>query len=96
VLAQLRPADALIRERPGRYWLTTPDTDAADAAELAERIAAAVEELPPHRGAPLLVAIGLTTCPDDGDEQPTLEQRTEEALFVARATGVRVASPPER
>jgi GGDEF domain-containing protein len=94
VLGQLRPADALIRERPGRYWLTTPDTDASDARALGHRIAAAVEALPPHRGAPLLVAVGATTCPADAADANELEQRAEEALFAARATGVRVAGPP--
>jgi GGDEF domain-containing protein len=94
ILGQLRPADALIRERPGRYWLTTPDTDGADARALGDRIAAAVDGLPPHRGAPLQVAIGVTACPDDGVQTPALESLAEEALFAARAAGLRVAGPP--
>ena len=94
ILAQLRPADALIRERPGRYWLTTPDTDQADGRALAHRIASAVEDLPPHRGAPIQLAIGVTSCPGDASDAPTLESRAEEALFAARAGGVRVAGPP--
>lgn len=94
ILGQLRPADALIREHPGRYWLTTPDTDASDGRALAHRIAAAVEDLPPHRGAPLQLAIGVTTCPADATDARTLEHRAEEALFAARAGGIRVAGPP--
>ena len=94
VLAQLRPADALIRERPGRYWLTTPDTDASDARTLALRIAGAVEDLPPHRGAPLQVAVGVVTCPVDGAETEVLERLADEALFTARAAGHRVSGPP--
>ena len=93
VLGQLRPADALIRERPGRYWLTTPDADAADGRRLAHRIAAAVEDLPPHRGAPLQAAIGVTSCPADATDARTLEHRADEALFAARAGGTRVAGP---
>lgn len=94
ILAQLRPADALIREHPGRYWVTTPDTDAPDALALAHRMAAAVEELPAHRGAPLQLSVGVTSCPADGSGADTLESLAEEALFTARATGVRVAGPP--
>jgi GGDEF domain-containing protein len=94
ILAQLRPADALIRERPGRYWLTTPDTDASDARSLAHRIAAAVEDLPPHRGAPWQVFVGVATCPADGEDAAALESGAEEALFAARAGGQRVAGPP--
>jgi GGDEF domain-containing protein len=94
VLSQLRPADALVRERAGRYWLTTPDTDAADARALAHRIAGAVAELPPHRGTPLQVAVGVTTCPADGTDAATLEGRAEEGVFSARASGTRVAEPP--
>jgi GGDEF domain-containing protein len=91
ILAQLRPADALIRERTGRYWLTAPDTDGADARALGQRIASAVGQLPPHRGAPLQVCVGVTTCPADGSDATSLEDVAEEALFTARAAGLRVA-----
>jgi GGDEF domain-containing protein len=94
IVAQLRPADALIRERPGRYWLTTPDTDASDGRALGHRIASAVADLPPHRGVPLQVAVGVTTCPADGSDARSLEDAAEEALFAARAAGLRVAVPP--
>ena len=94
ILAQLRPADALIREQPGRYWMTSADTDRSDSRALAHRIAAAVEDLPPHRGASLQLAIGVTTCPADATDAAGLEHRAEEALFAARAGGVRVAGPP--
>lgn len=93
VCAQLRPADALVRERPGRYWLTAPDTDHAEARTLAHRIATAVAQGPEHRGAPLQAAIGVATCPTDGTDTASLETRADEALYVARAAGVRVAGP---
>ena len=89
--AQLRPADALVRERPGRYWLTTPETDAAEARVLAHRIVAGVAAAPGHRGAPLQAAVGVSSCPADGMDAGELENRAEEGLFAARAAGVRVA-----
>jgi GGDEF domain-containing protein len=94
ILTQLRPADGLVRERAGRYWLTASDTDAGDGRALALRIAAAINGLPPHRGVPLEVAIGVTACPSDGSDARVLEALAEEALFAARAAGVRVSTPP--
>lgn len=94
ILTQLRPADALIRERPGRYWLTTPDTDATDARGLAHRIAGAIEDLPTHRGVPHQVAAGVVTCPADATETAEIERLADEAQFSARASGHRVSGPP--
>ena len=90
VCAHLRPADALVRERPGRLWLTAPDTDVASARALAHRIAAAVAEVP-ARHAPLQAAVGVAVCPWDGADALQLEGGAEEGLFAARAAGVRVA-----
>ncbi|HEX8085000.1 MAG TPA: hypothetical protein VF529_11980 [Solirubrobacteraceae bacterium] len=94
VCAQLRPADVLVRERAGRYWLVAPDTDGDAARSLAHLLAAAVAGVPGHRGAPLEAAVGLATCPADGVDAPALEGRAEEGLFAARAAGIRVAAPP--
>ena len=93
VCAQLRPADVLVRERAGRYWLVAPDTARDDARSLAHVLAAAVAGVPGHRGAPLEAAIGIAACPDDGRDAAALEGRAEEGLFAARAAGVRVAAP---
>jgi len=93
VCAQLRPADVLVRERAGRYWLTAPDTDPAEARTLAHRIAAAIAAAPAHRRVPLQAAIGVAACPADATETPALEGRADEGVFAARAAGVRVAGP---
>ena len=93
VSAQLRPADVLVRERPGRLWLVAPDTDRDGARSLAHLLAAAVAGVPGHRGAPLEAAVGVAACPQDGNEAAALEGRAEEGLFAARAAGVRVAGP---
>lgn len=93
VLAELRPADALVRERPGRYWLTAPDTDGDEARTLAHRIATRVQDAASHHGTPLQVAVGLAACPADGTGAAELEGRAEEGLFAAQAAGLRVAGP---
>ena len=94
-LTQLRPADALVRERPGRLWLIAPDTDDRTARDVADRIGAAVAGVSTHRGAPLDAAAGVAVCPQDGDDAAALEGRAEEALFAARAAGLRVAARPD-
>jgi GGDEF domain-containing protein len=94
VCATLRPADVLVRERPGRYWLTAPDTDGPEARTLAHRVAGAVTDAPAHRDVPLQAAIGLSVCPADGSDAATLEGRAEEGVYAARAAGVRVAGSP--
>jgi GGDEF domain-containing protein len=94
VCAQLRPADVLVRERAGRYWLVAPETDGEAARSLAHVLAAAVAGVGGPGGAPLEAAVGIATCPVDGLDAPALEGRAEEGLFAARAAGVRVAAVP--
>jgi GGDEF domain-containing protein len=89
--AELRPADMLVRERAGRHWLIAPDTSAAAARELGERLAAAVAGRAFHHGVPLSVSIGLAICPDDGTSTDTLLGHADGGVFAARAAGLPVA-----
>ena len=85
--SELRPADSLMRESPGRYWLLAPETDPDDARTLATRLDAAVAGADSHRGAPLQVAIGIATCPADGLVAGALAAHADVALYAARAAG---------
>lgn len=85
--AELAPADLVVRERLGRWWLLTPDRDAAAARDLGERVAAAVARAQ-LAGAPLSVSIGIAVCPDDGETVDGLAGRADEGMFAARAVGV--------
>lgn len=89
--AELRPADLLSRERLGRYWLVTPETDAAGARHLAERLARTVRLSARHRGVPLELAIGIAICPDDGREASVLAAHADVGVYAARAAGQPVA-----
>jgi GGDEF domain-containing protein len=89
--AELRPADQLLREEPGRYWVTAPDTGPAVGRLLAERLAEAATGAASHRGAPLTISIGVATCPEDGTEAEALAGKADRALFAARAAGTPVA-----
>jgi GGDEF domain-containing protein len=90
--AQLGPGDALVRESPGRYWLLAPETDAAAAAALAERLAGAVRSAAGHRGVPLALAAGVAACPGDGVSAAQLASQAGVALYAARACGRPVAA----
>jgi GGDEF domain-containing protein len=84
---ELRPADSLTRERPGRYWLLAPQTDGPSAQVLVERIARAVRSSASHRGTPLEVAVGVAVCPEDGRRASELAAHADVGLYAARAAG---------
>ena len=84
---ELRPADSLTRERPGRYWLLAPQTDGPGAQALLERIARAVRSSVSHRGTPLEVAVGVAVCPEDGRRASELAAHADVGLYAARAAG---------
>jgi GGDEF domain-containing protein len=84
---ELRPADSLTRERPGRYWLLAPQTEGTGARMLAEHLARAVRSSASHRGTPLEVAVGIAICPDDGRQASALAAHADVGLYAARAAG---------
>jgi GGDEF domain-containing protein len=85
--AHLRPADSLMRETPGRYWLLAPQTDGSAAQALAAQMTAAVGHAASHRGAPLRLAVGIAVCPRDALDAAELVDGAEVALFEAHASG---------
>jgi GGDEF domain-containing protein len=89
--AELRPADVLTHEARGRYWLVTPETDAPGARRLAERLARAVRLAAQHRGVPLEVAIGISVCPEDGQDAAALAAHADVGVYAARAAGRSIA-----
>jgi GGDEF domain-containing protein len=94
VSGQLRPADALLRESLGRYWIVAPHTDRGAARGLADRLDAAVRASATHRGTPLTVSIGIAVSPADGTEAQALAELAEEDLFAARAHGRATSGRP--
>jgi GGDEF domain-containing protein len=84
---ELRPADSLTCERPGRYWLLTPQTDGVAARKLAEQLASAARSAASHRGTPLEVAVGIAVCPEDGRQASELAAHADVDLYAARAAG---------
>lgn len=87
----LRRQDLLASEDQTRVWVIARDTARPGARALADRIAAAVAELEPVRGAPLGASVGLAVLGEDAHDCPGLLQAAEEAMFTAAAGGERVA-----
>ena len=87
---ELRTADVVLRERPGRLWVVAVDVATAGARALGERLAAAAGSAALHE-TPLTVSIGFAACPADGTDAAALVAHAEEGVFAARAAGVRLA-----
>ncbi len=92
---QLRPADALMRETPGRYWLLAPQTDSASAQALARELTEAVGRAVSHRGTPLRLAAGIAVCAQDALSASELVARAERGLYAAHASGRSLATGEE-
>jgi GGDEF domain-containing protein len=88
----LRREDILACETDARAWIIARDTGRDGAEALAERVAAAVREAPPWRGAPLTVAVGVAVLGEDGRDVTSLIDAVEESRFAAAASGAAVAS----
>lgn len=88
---ELGPMDHVAEERPGRYWLVVPETDALSARLLAERLAQAVRTAIGIGAAPLLLAVGIALCPDHGRDAMTLCAHADVDIHAARAAGQVVA-----
>jgi len=96
IVEQLRPADALLRESDGRYWLVAPQTDGTVAGALAQRICSASRRAASHRGAPLEVSIGVALCPDHGTDAAALIAHADIDLYAAQAEGRRLGREDDR
>ncbi len=88
---ELRPADALVRDAAGSWWLLASDLGEGGGRSLAERVADAVAGTAQDHGAPLTVSIGVAVAPGDGVEAEALMARAQRGLFASRAAGVPLA-----
>jgi hypothetical protein len=82
-----RAAGSFTCERPGRYWLLVPHTDAAGAGRLADWVVRTLGPLAGPRWAPLEVTVGRAVCPEDGREAAALAAHADLGLVDARAAG---------
>lgn len=84
------PGTATARmDGPGRLWILAPGQGRLGGGALAGRAAEALAGIPAH-GVPLTATIGIAVHPVDGASPAALAARAEQALWAARAAGVRV------
>ena len=87
VRTAVRRSEILACESDTRAWIIAPDTPRPGARALAQRIALAVEQAPPWRGAPLVASIGVAVLGEDGTTVADLIAAAEEERFRASAAG---------
>ncbi|MGZ4293288.1 MAG: hypothetical protein ACXVRM_03515 [Solirubrobacteraceae bacterium] len=95
VRSATRRQDILVCESDSRAWIIARETDRAGGLALGERIAAAVRESAPWRGAPLLASVGVAVLGEDGRTSAALIEAAEGARFAAAAQGVEVLGGDE-
>jgi GGDEF domain-containing protein len=76
---------ALTRERPGRYWLLVPGVDRRAAETLAERLRRLARGLGTSTPGGVELALGTSSCPQDGTEPAALAAHADVGLYAARS-----------
>jgi GGDEF domain-containing protein len=89
----VRRQDILVCETETRAWIIARETGRAGAQALGSRIAQAVSEGPPWRGASMWVSVGAAVLGEDGRQAADLIEVAEEARFAAAASGIAIVEP---
>jgi GGDEF domain-containing protein len=87
VRSALRGEDILACETETRAWIIARTTGRTGARALGSRIAAAVQEAQPWRGAALTVGIGIAVLGEDAHDAPGLIEAADEWTFAAVSAG---------
>lgn len=76
---------SLTRQRQGRYWLLASASSRLGVRELAVRLEQALATAVTYRGAPLELAVGTASCPEDGIEAAVIAAHADVGLYAARS-----------
>jgi diguanylate cyclase (GGDEF)-like protein len=97
LLVNARAADIVCRYGGEEFTIILPETDAADAALVAERLRQAVERLADQPGPVVTISVGVGCYPDHADDADALISAADAAMYQAKAAGKnRVLSAPVR
>jgi len=95
VEGSVRGADTAIRMEEDEFCVLLPNQTAGRARIVAERLAAAVEQVRDPGGGHLSIAIGVVACPQHATTTDELLEAADGALYRAKAAGEHVAIGPE-
>jgi diguanylate cyclase (GGDEF)-like protein len=95
VEGSVRGADTAIRMEEDEFCVLLPNQTAGRARIVAERLAAAVEQVRDPGGGELQIAIGVVGCPQHATTADELLEAADGALYRAKAAGEHVAIGPE-
>jgi diguanylate cyclase (GGDEF)-like protein len=95
VEGSVRGADTAIRMEEDEFCVLLPNQTAGRARIVAERLAAAVEQVRDPGGGELQIAIGVVACPQHATTADDLLEAADGALYRAKAAGEHVAIGPE-
>ena len=88
---QVRGADLVCRFGGEEFVVAMPDTDADVAGCVAERVRAAMENMPfklsENRQVTVTASVGVTTIRDDADTIAEIAKRADKALYEAKNAG---------
>ena len=88
-----RSVDVAARLGGDEFCVLAPEQDLKGAAQLAERLAAGVEDevVTGPDDPPVAISVGVAACPEHGDDAEALIDAADRAMYVAKASGERVA-----
>ncbi|MGH2987845.1 MAG: GGDEF domain-containing protein, partial [Solirubrobacterales bacterium] len=91
---QVRGVDQAFRLPGSEFCVLCPHQDAASLVPMAQRMASLVEGSQAAEGPRIAVAIGISACPDDGEEAESLLEAAQQANYAAKAAGRHVGTGP--
>ena len=88
---KIRTVDRPFRLEGDEFCVLVPHEQAVQARPMAERLAGVVERSQTGEAPRIAVAIGISSCPDHGEDADRVLEAAEEATYAAKAAGQLVA-----
>jgi len=88
---QIRTVDQPFRIGDDEFCVLAPHSAAEDARPVAERLAQVIERSQSEDGPRIAIAVGVASCPANGDNPRRLLESAAEATYAAKAAGQAVA-----
>jgi diguanylate cyclase (GGDEF)-like protein len=97
LISTLRTSDFAARYGGEEFLVLLPDTHAAAARDVAEKLRVAIEGADIAQIGPLTASFGVAAIPDDASDAEQMIRKADRALYAAKAGGrnrVETAAPP--